>query len=301
LDVSPRFWVEWCALVRSINPQAYTVGEIWEQAPEWLRGDRYDAVMNYPTAFAMKDFFINNSRGWTAVEFDEELRKLRDNYRAETNHLLQVLIDSHDTDRLGSMLRNPNRNYDRNASLRDDKNYDPRRPNWGQRHVRKLVAAFQLTCIGAPMIYYGAEAGMWGGDDPDDRKPMVWPDLSYENETYGTVSRFTESDTVGFDQELFDYYRKLIAIHRRHPAFQDGEFATVLTSGQVYAYSRTSGPDTVIVALNNDDHERWFNLQVPWAMADDELNGKRYFSTDGMVQMYLPAKGVAILLEGEAR
>lgn len=300
-DVSPKFWVEWCALVRSINPQAYTVGEIWDEAPEWLRGDRYDAVMNYPTAFAMKDFFINIDRGLTAAKFDDELHELRENYRGATNHLLQVLIDSHDTDRVGSMLRNPNRNFDRQANLRQDKNYDLRRPSWGHRRVQKLIAAFQITYIGAPMIYYGAEAGMWGGDDPDDRKPMVWPDLVYENETYSSMSKFSESDTVAFDHELFDYYRKLIAVRRRHPALQIGDFVALLTSGQVYAFSRSAAPDTVIVALNNDEHERYFDLQIPWVMANDELTGARYSATNGMASLMLPAKGVVILVDGEAK
>ncbi len=37
-----------------------------------------------------------------------------------------------------------------------------------------------MTYVGAPMIYYGDEAGMWGGHDPDDRMPMVWEDLKYD-------------------------------------------------------------------------------------------------------------------------
>ena len=37
-----------------------------------------------------------------------------------------------------------------------------------------------MTYVGAPMIYYGDEAGMWGGHDPDDRMPMVWADLQYD-------------------------------------------------------------------------------------------------------------------------
>ena len=32
------------------------------------------------------------------------------------------------------------------------------------------------------MIYYGDEVGMWGGNDPDCRKPMIWDDMKFENE-----------------------------------------------------------------------------------------------------------------------
>jgi len=300
-DVAPNFWVAWCALVRSINPQAYTVGEIWQEAPEWLRGDRYDALMNYPVAFAMKNFFINRDRGWTATRFDDELRSIRSNYRADTNLLLQVLIGSHDTDRVGSQLRNPNRDYDRRVSLRDDPTYDVRRPTWGQRRVQKLIATFQLTYAGAPMIYYGDEAGMWGGDDPDDRQPMVWPDLKYDQETYSSVSRFSESDTVAFARDLFEYYRKVIAIRHRHPALREGSFNPILTTSSVYAYGRAADQDTAIVVLNNDEQECQVGVPVPWVMADDELSGARYARDQGMVMLSLPAKGAAILVDGEAK
>jgi glycosidase len=235
------------------------------------------------------------------VDFDKALRDIRANYSDTTNQMLQVLIDSHDTDRLASMLRNPGRNYDRQAGPRDDRSYDPRRPHWGHRRVQRLMAAFQMTYVGAPMIYYGTEAGMWGADDPDDRKPMVWPDLTYEPETYSSVSNFSDSDTVTFDHELFDYYRKLIELRKRHPALRVGDFVTLLTSGEVYAYHRTAMDDTVVIIFNNDEHERHLDLPVPWIMATDELNGGRYAATGGKISLMLPAKGAMILVDGEAR
>lgn len=295
VEVSPKFWVEWCTLVRSINPQSYTVGEIWEQAPEWLQGDRYDAVMNYPVAMAMKNFFINRDRQWTPGRLDKELQAIRENYSDASNQLLQVLIDGHDTDRVASQVRNPNRDYDRRAGIREDPAYDIRRPTPEQRRLQMLLAAFQLTYVGAPMIYYGTEAGMWGGDDPDDRKPMVWPDLVYENETYTTVSAFTESDPVAFDHELFDYYRRLIAIRHRHRALQIGDFTTILTEGQTYSYRRAHGQDAVIVVLNNGEVAQELEVPVGSEKITDEMSGVAY-STDGrLLRLKLEAKSAAIL------
>ena len=46
------------------------------------------------------------------------------------------------------------------------------------------MALFQFTYVGAPMVYYGDEVGMWGANDPDCRKPMVWDDLAYNDEVY---------------------------------------------------------------------------------------------------------------------
>ena len=42
-----EFWCEFRRRVKAANPEAYIVGEIWHKATRWLRGDQFDAVMNY--------------------------------------------------------------------------------------------------------------------------------------------------------------------------------------------------------------------------------------------------------------
>ncbi len=96
--------------------------------------------------------------------------------------LFLKLMSSHDTERLGSMVVNPNRMIDHESSPQHNPNFDVRKPNAEELHIQKLIVAFQMLYSGAPTIYYGEEAGMWGADDPDERKPMVWPDLVYETE-----------------------------------------------------------------------------------------------------------------------
>jgi cyclomaltodextrinase / maltogenic alpha-amylase / neopullulanase len=79
--------------------------------------------------------------------------------------------------------------------------------------INKLMAIFKLTYVGAPYIYYGEEAGMWGGNDPDCRKPMVWDDMEYESEKYlPDQSQKKEEDIVEQNKELLDHYKKLISI-----------------------------------------------------------------------------------------
>ena len=53
---------------------------------------------------------------------------------------------------------------------------------------------------------------MWGGDDPCDRKPMVWNDLVYESEQAHPHGTARETDTVAFDHELFAFYRDIIGL-----------------------------------------------------------------------------------------
>ena len=46
------------AASRAVNPEAYIVGEVWTDAPRWLQGDMWDAVMNYQFTRACIAFFI---------------------------------------------------------------------------------------------------------------------------------------------------------------------------------------------------------------------------------------------------
>jgi glycosidase len=292
-DVAPPFWEEWSRLVKSINPQAYTSGEIWQEAGEWI-GRRFDAVMNYPVAKAMVQFFINQERRISVTEFDRELARIRGLYPEPSNHLLMNLIDSHDTDRVGSMIRNPDRNYDRQAGLRDNPRYDPRKPEPQHRRVQQLIAIFQMTYIGAPMIYYGDEAGMWGGDDPDDRKPMVWPDLRYDPETYTTVRPdLADVDSVAFDGAMFGHYQRLIELRKLNPALRYGDFVSLLTDdeNEVYAFARRFQGQEVVVVLNNSSRDR--TVEVPLADLksghwDDRLNGGSVAAKEGTIHVGIP-------------
>ncbi len=260
------FWVDWCRWVREINPQAYTVGEVWGRAEEWLAGGRFDAVMNYPVAYAMRNFFIGGEERWQATRFDAELKKIRDHYPAATTQVMQILIDSHDTDRVGSMIKNDgSRGYDQNASPRDNPEYDPTKPTADDFRTQRMIIAFQATYAGAPMIYYGAEAGMWGGDDPDCRKPMVWPELQYQPETYASISRYSDRDSVFFDQALFAHYQKLLQLRQQHPALRQGDFVTLLTddTNGIYAFRRQHEKDVVIAVFNIGTAERSLALPLP--------------------------------------
>ena len=52
------FWREFRNRVRDVNPEAYIVGEVWTDADRWLKGDMWDAVMNYQFTRACIAFFI---------------------------------------------------------------------------------------------------------------------------------------------------------------------------------------------------------------------------------------------------
>ena len=301
-EVATPFWVEWYALVKSINSSAITVSELWDDASEWIHGDqkRMDNTMNYMLSRAIVDFFIDMKTGYTGFEFADRLEEIHSLYGTETELVLWSLIDSHDTDRLASMIVNPERDFDRDNSPRFNPNYLVRKPNEFERQIQKQIVVFQMTYIGSPLIYYGDEAGMWGADDPDDRKPMVWPEMTYDDEKSHPLKRHHRpDDTVAFDQSLFDFYKQMIHLHHNHQILQTGaaNILNTLTSKHVCAFARTSESAQAIVIFNRD--AKAIKITVP----KDELNYQNYQGLDGKqytvledgIQLPIAAKGYLVL------
>jgi glycosidase len=159
-----------------------------------------------------------------------------------------------------------------------------------------------MTYLGAPMVYYGDEAGMWGAGDPDDRKPMVWPDLKYENEAGHPISGMKRTnDEVKFDSSQFSYYRALIAVRKTNEALRRGSFKTMLTdnSKNIYAFERRSGENTVLVVVNNGNDNASVALSLKAGGSfKDALDAKNIFSAEnGILSVPIVAKGGKILVQ----
>ncbi len=253
-EIPAPFWVEWRALVKSVNPDAYIVGEIWDRADLWLDGRHFDAVMNYQFARNAIAWVGNKKRKLKASQLDGRLAELRLAYPAAATYVQQNLVDSHDTDRLASMMLNPDREYDAENRVQDNgPDYSNARPGPQQYARARLVVLLQMTYVGAPMIYYGDEVGMWGADDPTCRKPMLWEDLQpYEK----PQENFVMKDQLAF-------YRDVIALRNANPALRTGYFRTLLTddAADVWAFERADGKQRLIVLLNASSSAA--NVAVP--------------------------------------
>ena len=275
LDVAPdvpiKFWADWNAHVRTINPNAYTVSEVWHEASEFLEQGGFSATMNYHAfAFPVKGFLIDNLI--SATEFMGLIDDRRQEFSQSMQFAMQNLIDSHDTDRLASMIVNakaeyaiPERyDYDHDVSPRWYEPYAVRKPNKRERKIQRLVALMQMTSTGAPMIYYGTEAGMWGADDPDDRMPMVWADMTYASQTASPRGKPRESDSVGFDESVFQYYQSAIALRRNQKALRRGIQKTLLADDarNLIAFERTVGNETLLVIMNRSEEAQEIDLRA---------------------------------------
>ncbi len=240
-EVPLPFWWEWRTLVKKINPNAYISGEIWDRAEAYLDGRAFDGVMNYEFAKPAVQWVANKKQKITASELDKRLAALRLAYPAEAHYAMMNLLDSHDTDRVASMIRNPDRKFNEKNRLQDNDPYDASKPTAEDYAKQKLLALLQMTYVGAPMIYYGDEVGMWGASDPNNRKPMLWQDLQpYQN----------AEDAVYTD--LLAFYKGIIAMRRANSALRTGSFRTVLVDDaqDVWVFLRQDATQQVLVALN---------------------------------------------------
>lgn len=290
LDVAPwlphGFWKHWRRLAKSINPDAYLVGEIIRDVDfnvPYLQGDEFDAVMNYNFAFACDEFFFRERTRLSVRQFDAALRRLREAYPACVAPVMQNLVDSHDTARAASHIVN----RDRHAFREFDETYHPqasrppafdtRKPDAAERALQRLFVLFQMTALGAPMVYYGDEAGLWGANDPDCRKPMLWPDARHDDEAASPLGGPRRHvDPVAFDHELHAHYRRCIALRRALPVLRTGSVKTLLADDArgLLVHRRRDGDAQAIVAINRSADEQVVELPtdaVPrWV---DRLNG----------------------------
>lgn len=270
MDVPMPFWDEWCAHVRAINPNAYIVGEVWSPAEEWIDGKKFDAVMNYQFRVAALRFFGNVEKRAKASEFDNDLARLRVRYPVANTMVMQNLLDSHDTDRIASRLFNPDLTNDRlydgqNRVQEPGSGYKFTRPTEETYQRLKLLALFQATYIGAPMIYYGTEVGMYAADDPMCRNAMWWKDMMpYDNPDYR------------IDDSLLAEFQELFKLRTREEALRHGEFETLATldDKQVFAFRRfVAGENrSLVVIINNSNETQTTEVPLSFVDANDDVS-----------------------------
>jgi cyclomaltodextrinase / maltogenic alpha-amylase / neopullulanase len=231
----------------------------WESWPDrmydpapWLQGDVFDAVMNYRWYAPTRSFFAGAPPDLTASAYTASLDSLAIGIGPAQLRAMMNLTASHDTPRFSTSIYNPGR-YKYHSNPREDPEYRIDRPDERTRRTQQMILVQQFTYIGAPHIWNGDEVGMWGADDPDDRKPMVWSDLRYEDEVAHPFGRARRPDRVAPDTSLFRVYRELIALRKQHlRLFVDGKLNWLVTDDQrdLLVYDRVLGAQRAVVAFN---------------------------------------------------
>lgn len=231
LDIqTPGFWQAFRRRVKAVNPEAYILAEIWDDAQAWLQGDHFDAVMNYGFNRACYGFFggswldADRRPGGFAIApldgpaFAREIDRLLGLYAPEVPLAQFNLLSSHDEPRFLTMVE-------------------------GDVRRLRLAMLFQMTFPGAPSIYYGDEIGMEGGKDPDCRRAFPW-------------------DEWCWDKALLADVRRAISLRRAHPALRRGTFTRLGVTQDAYAFARVYEGEVVVVALNRGGAPAHLSLDV---------------------------------------
>lgn len=267
-EVPIGFWKQWNEIVKSINDQAIIVGELWEFSPEFVsEKGPFDALMNYNFAYAVNDLFIAEKNRITIDKFISRLKAIDETYDYENLYVLQNLISSHDTERLSSMIKNPDRKFEHDAN-EGNPNYNPGKPTAEEIEKQKLIAAFQLLYRGAPMIYYGDEVGMYGADDPHDRKPMIWEDLIYDNEVINKNSGFKTGFgdyTVEQNKDLLEFYKRIIEIRNENEQLKIGTIKFIYSDNdkRTFAFESVLDDKKTISIFNLGNEDLKISFEFP--------------------------------------
>lgn len=299
------FWREYRRFVRSINPEAYLVGEVWwEQWPDrmydpapWLQGDVFDAVMNYRWYAPTRSFFAGAPPGLTASAYVAALDSVAAGIAADHLPALMNLTASHDAPRFATSIFNRGR-YKYRVTPRDDSTYAIGRPDSRTRELQRLILVQQFTYVGAPHIWNGDEVGMWGADDPDNRKPMVWADLEYEDEAADPFGRPRRPDPVTPDLDMLRTYTELIALRKANiRLFADGALHWLAADDdrKLLAYERVLGDTRAIIAFNASDQPQTLTVDAldgDWAMAWPA--GESTVAQNGVLAASLPPRSARV-------
>lgn len=207
--------------VKEEKPDGLVLGEVWEDASSkeaygqrknYFEGDKLDSVTNYP----FKNGIIQLVRNGDPGELSEKVSTLCQNYPPEVMNCTMNILDSHDTTRILTALAGEIPPNEGDRDWMASAHLSPEEMERG-RNLLKIASAIQMTLPGVPCIYYGDERGMEGYSDPFNRATVNWDKA---------------------DQNLLEWYKKIISIRKNHQVYVSGKCETVAESAGLYAFRR---------------------------------------------------------------
>lgn len=260
--------------VKEENPEAFIVGEVWEDASnkesygarrKFLLGEQLDSVMNYVFRNAILDF----CKGQDAKYTMNSIMSVIENYPRPVLRVLMNSLSTHDTERAITVIAGePLNGRDRPWQAEHHNLSDEQRARGTK--LLKLAAAMQYTLPGFPCVYYGDEAGMEGYRDPFNRCCYPW---GKEN------------------KELIEWHKQLGDLRKSCSALWDGDFINVYADGRRIAYIRHDKKTALYCTFNSGDQDEI--ILPPPGYAD----GTPLFGTKlEKGKITVPALGCAMLL-----
>ncbi|HEY6208996.1 MAG TPA: alpha-amylase family glycosyl hydrolase [Gemmatimonadales bacterium] len=224
------FLHEYAGHIRSVKPDAYTVGEAWGNIDQMM--PYYPDQLTSYFAFELADSLLSVVRTGSAAGLLPGFLRLQDTLPA---YRWSPFLSNHDQTRVMTALG-------------------------GDLSRARIAATLLLTLPGLPFIYYGEEIGMTGDKpDPRIRTPMQWSPQTGVGFTSGTPWEAPQPDSMTTNVALEDadpgsllnLYRRLIQLRRENEALATGKLVPLTASNpQVAAYLRRAGDHAVLVVAN---------------------------------------------------
>jgi glycosidase len=209
---------------KSVNPEVYLVGEIWQRNPTWLQGDQFDSLMNYAIGQGVIAAFASGNLDGAGAA--DDLAILYAEYPEASAAMQFNVISSHDTARLLTMVGG--------GALFDT----PSRESLARQ---QLASAMLYALPGMPVTFQGDECAFLGtGDGPreENRYPVQWDDCDAGMlEHYQQLGQLKRELEVLSSPVIRSYYGEgpLLAFYRGEPGA--GELLA--------AFNRAEAPQTL--------------------------------------------------------
>lgn len=211
-----QFYGAFRETAKSINPDVYLVGEIWERDPSWLRGDQFDALMNYAVGEGVVERFARGELSASGAA--DEMARVYADYPEASTAMQFNLISSHDTGRLLTKMGAGGLGGAAGSAAR-------------ARH--RLAAAMLYGLPGVPVTFQGDECAFLGtGDGPreENRYPFQWEDC---------------------DGAMVDHYVELGRLRGELEALRSPVLRAHEAAGAVLSFFRGEpGPGEVLAVFN---------------------------------------------------
>nr|WP_279387080.1 alpha-amylase family glycosyl hydrolase [Clostridioides difficile] len=210
--------------LKKADDDSILIGEVWEDASNkisygqrrsYLLGEELDSVMGYPFRNNMFSFLKGEINSY---ELCNRYMQIKENYPKESFRSNLNLIGTHDVTRA-------------KTELNDDVD------------LVKLAVAIQMTFEGVPYIYYGDEAGLCGGVDPDNRRTYPW-----KNE----------------DEDMLNFYRDVIKIRNKNKLLSSGNTEFIYTNNDsVFSFIRVDeNNDRMLILVNRSENVESISLCI---------------------------------------
>lgn len=146
-EIDREFWRVFRRAVKLQNKEAILIGEVWENAQTWLKGDAFDSTMNYDFRRICRDYLVGDKKN--AILLAKQLEQMRLRYPTNIVRGQLNLLDSHDVPRFMSLCK-------------------------GDERMWRLACILLMLFEGVPSLFYGDEQGICGITENEYRSPMVW-------------------------------------------------------------------------------------------------------------------------------